>query len=206
MKQWRRAILNYETTHPSRLISARRSFNAHRRQRLQGGEENTCRVKYSPLQQTITFTEKCTLPAKIFNPSPSPLLVDDVLTDDKENRPTDDDINKIMKKRRAWKAWGRLVSAKVSKVTDQKIAKILEKGVRKRLRVARQAKYEPPHDPLRDDILGIRESVQGEKKKPNYEEPRDKFLQRKMANRRLAMGLPLAGGQQSAATISFSIM
>ena len=68
MKQWRRAILNYETTHPSRLISARRSFNAHRRLRLQGGGGNTCPVQYSPLQQTITFTEKCTLPANIFKP------------------------------------------------------------------------------------------------------------------------------------------
>jgi hypothetical protein len=68
MKQWRRAILNYETTHPSRLISARRSFNAHRRLRLQGGEENTCPVQYRPLEQTITFTEKCTLPANIFKP------------------------------------------------------------------------------------------------------------------------------------------
>ena len=194
MKKWRHEILNFEKTHPHRrLISARRLFN----NRLRAGQ-NVCRVEYSQKEETITFTDQCTLPAKIFNPSPSPLLMDDVLTDDKENRPTDD-VDKIMKKRRARKAWEKLVSAKVSKVTDQKIANILEKGLRRRQqRAARQAKPEPPYDPFRDDILGIGESVQGEKEKPNYEESRKELLQRTMANRRLAMGLQLAGGQQSA--------
>ena len=33
------------------------------------GQENSCRVKYSPTEETITFTDQCTLPATIFKPS-----------------------------------------------------------------------------------------------------------------------------------------
>lgn len=64
MKKWRHEILNFEKTHPHRrLISARRLFN----NRLRAGQ-NVCRVEYSQKEETITFTDQCTLPATIFKP------------------------------------------------------------------------------------------------------------------------------------------